>query len=359
MPKTRCSSASIGSPVPIPRIMRPPLTSSTSAASIAAGRSVALVTRVPTSMRLVPAATAVSVAYASSDGRSGDAPGGKRWSNAKTPSNPRSSARRAKASTRRASPENSGRTSRTCTADQHGPELREREGGRHHGPGVVAELGRDDRHAGAMFGGIDRVEVGGARGVEQEVARDDRTAADDDDLRVQDVHEAGDPLAEPSSGLREDPPRGLVARPRRARDELAGHVVGVAAGESTEDRVLVLASLLAAHPIDRPAGGDLLPAAAVAAAAERAAGLDDDVADLGGGPVRAAEQPAVGHDPAADPGAHRDEQQVPVPAPRAETELAVGGHARVVVHLAGKSERIAHPLGDREVAPGEVGGEAP
>src|SRR5215211_3290568 len=361
MPKTRCSSSSIGSPVPIPRIMRPPPTSSTAAASFAsipAVRSVALVTRVPTAMRLVAAATAASDAYASSDGRSGAAPGGNRWSNAKTPSNPRSSARRANASTRPASPENIGRTSPTFTSDHHAPELLEREGGRAHGPGVVAELGRDDRHTGAMFGSLHRVEVGGARGVEQEVARDDRATTDDDDLRVQDVHEAGDPLAEPTSGLHEDPPRGLVALPRRLRDELAGHLVGVTAGETTQDRALVFASLLTAHPIDRPAGGDLLPAAAVPAAAERATGLDDDVADLGGETVRAAEQPAVRHDPATDPRAHRDEQQMPVPATRAEPELTVRGHARVVVHLAGKTECVAHPFGDREVAPGEVGGEA-
>src|SRR6185436_984243 len=361
MPKTRCSSSSIGSPVPIPRIMRPPLTSSTAAASFAsipALRSVALVTKVPTAMRVVPAATALSVAYASSDCRSGEAPGGNRWSNAKTPSNPRSSARRAKASTRAASPENIGRTSPTFTSDHHAPELLEREGCRPHGSGVVAELGRDDRNAGAMLGSLDRVQVGGARGVEQEVAGDDRAAADDDDLGVKDVHEAGDPLTEPSSDLREDPPRRRVTLPRRLRDELAGHLAGVAAGETTQVRVLVLASFLPAHPIDRPPGGDLLPAAAVAAAAKRAVGLDDDVADLGGEAVRAPEQPAVRHDPTADPGAHRDEQQMPVPATGAEPILAVGGHARVVVYLAGKTERVAHPLGDREVAPGEVWGEA-
>ena len=95
------------------------------------------------------------------------------------------------------------------------------------------------------------------------------------------------------------------------------------------------ASFLAALPIDRAAGGDLLPAATVAAAAERASGLDDDVTDLGGEAVRAPEQPAVGDDPAADPGAHGDQEQMPVPATRAEAELPVGGHARVVVDLAG------------------------
>src|SRR5215211_1749059 len=181
MPKTRCSSSSIGSPVPIPRIMRPPPTSSTAAASFAsipAVRSVALVTRVPTAMRLVAAATAASDAYASSDGRSGAAPGGNRWSNAKTPSNPPSSARPANASTRPASPENIGRTSPTFTSDHHAPELLQREGG-----------------------GLDGVEIRGARGIEQEIARDDRTTADDDDPRVKDVHQAGDPLTQPSSDL--------------------------------------------------------------------------------------------------------------------------------------------------------------
>ena len=61
--------------------MRPPLTSSTEAAifaSIPGLRSVARVTRVPTATRLVCAATAVSDANASSEGRSAGAPGGKR-----------------------------------------------------------------------------------------------------------------------------------------------------------------------------------------------------------------------------------------------------------------------------------------
>ena len=60
-----------------------------------------------------------------------------------------------------------------------------------------------------------------------------------------------------------------------------------------------------------------------------------------GEPVRAAEQPAVGHDPAADPGPDGDEQHVVVPASGAETELAVRGHARVVVDLARQPERLA------------------
>jgi hypothetical protein len=38
---------------------------------------------------------------------------------------------------------------------------------------------------------------------------------------------------------------------RRSGDELAGHLIGVAAREAPQDRMLVLASLLAAHPIDR------------------------------------------------------------------------------------------------------------
>ncbi len=46
----------------------------------------ALVTRVPTVTRSVAAATADSDAKASSDGRSLAAPGGKKWSKAKTPS---------------------------------------------------------------------------------------------------------------------------------------------------------------------------------------------------------------------------------------------------------------------------------
>ncbi|GBC86643.1 hypothetical protein HRbin12_00641 [bacterium HR12] len=79
----------MGSPVPMPRTNRPSLASWRCAASFArrpAGRSEARVTRVPIRTRSVEAATAASVAKASSEGRSGEAPGGKKWSKAKTPS---------------------------------------------------------------------------------------------------------------------------------------------------------------------------------------------------------------------------------------------------------------------------------
>src|SRR6266540_1744994 len=88
MPKARCSGSSMGSPVPIPRIMRPPVSSSIPAAILAirpAGRSWARATRVPTRTRSVTAPTAASVVKPSSEGRSGAAPGGKKWSNANRP----------------------------------------------------------------------------------------------------------------------------------------------------------------------------------------------------------------------------------------------------------------------------------
>ena len=60
----------------------------------------------------------------------------------------------------------------------------------------------------------------------------------------------------------------------------------------------------------RGAAGVLLEAAAVAAAAEDAVGHDAHVADLGADAERAAVELAVEHEPAADAGADRDQQQV-------------------------------------------------
>jgi hypothetical protein len=70
----------------------------------------------------------------------------------------------------------------------------------------------------------------------------------------------------------------------------------------------MLARGLAAQPVDRTARRHLLPAPEVAAPALGASRLDDDMADLGGEPVSAAEQLAVGDDAAADAGPDGDEQ---------------------------------------------------
>ena len=65
--------------------------------------------------------------------------------------------------------------------------------------------------------------------------------------------------------------------------------------------MLLLPGFLPALPVDRATRGDLLPAAPVPAAAEGAPRLDDDVADLGGEAVGAAEKPSVRDDAAPIP----------------------------------------------------------
>src|SRR3989304_4677798 len=106
----------------------------------------------------------------------------------------------------------------------------------------------------------------------------DRPAADDDDLRVQDVHEPGDALAEPAPRLLEDPQGDLVTLPGRL-----GHVARadllVAARRAPGGGPLSRAGPLAPHRVDRASGGALPPPPGVPAAAERPAGLDDDVSD--------------------------------------------------------------------------------
>ena len=333
----------------MPSTNRPPLMSSSAAACFArrpAERSEARVTSVPILTRVVTAAIAASVAYASSDGRSDGARGGKKWSNAKSPSNPSSSAWRANASTRSASLDDIGRTSpiRSRAHERTRPSSSSARVAAPTAPASLPSCAATIGTRGRCSGALDRVDERRARGFEQQVAGDDRPAADDDDLRVQDVHEPRDPLAR--AGARPRPARAIAASSPSCAASVTSRPVtfsGSPPASSTQARMLMLARGLAAHPVDRAARRHLLPAPEVAAPAQRAARLDDDVADLGREPVRAAEQPAVGDDPAADPGPDGDEQQVPVPASRAEAELAVGGHARVVVHLARQPERLAHP----------------
>jgi len=75
-------------------------------------------------------------------------------------------------------------------------------------------------------------------------------------------------------------------------------------------------------------------------------------------PLRAAEQLASDHDPAADPRSHGQQQHVGRTLPRPEPELAPRGHVRVVVHRGGEAGRFANPRGQGELAPGDVRGEA-
>ena len=113
----------------------------------------------------------------------------------------------------------------------------------------------------------------------------------------------------------------------------------------------------APRPRDRRAAGHLLPAAPVPTAATWPVGLHDDVADLRGEPMRAADQVAVDHEPTADPGAHPDEQQVANALTRAGLELAPRGRRVVVVCPRRDTECMGDVRRQRRVTPGQVGRE--
>src|SRR3990172_9572894 len=237
-PNASCSGRSIGSPVPIPRTNRPPLMSSRETAILArspAGRSAARVTSVPSVRCGYRAAIDDSVAKASSDGRSGGAPGGKKWSKANTPSKPSSSALLATVLTFTGSPENSGRTI----------------------PIFIAPRDRARR--------------------------------------------------------RRSPRRRCRARPRGAAPP-----GGALALRSPPPSRGGLARAAAPRP---PRRRRRRPPPPVTAPTQRAAGLHDYVPDLRREPVGSAGQAALGDDPAADPGAHRDYESVRPGASRTEPVL--------------------------------------
>jgi len=111
---------------------------------------------------------------------------------------------------------------------------------------------------------------------------------------------------------------------------------------------------------DRLLAGDLLQAAAGAAAAARAVRLHGDVADLAGEAPDPAEQLAADDDAAADPDLARHVDEVPQVAVASEPELAQGGQVGLVVghhRDAGHGQPVGQDLGHGHVDPAEVWGQ--
>src|SRR5262249_12849853 len=101
----------------------------------------------------------------------------------------------------------------------------------------------------------------------------------------------------------------------------------------------------------------------VAAAGDRlerraASPMQDDVADLAGVEIEARVQFAVDHDAAADPGADEDAKHVLGPGGCAAHEFAVGAHADVVLEMNRPAPTRRRHLGQLDVVPVQVGGEA-
>ena len=165
---------------------------------------------------------------------------------------------------------------------------------------------------------------------EQELARVGDAAADDDALGPQQDDRVRQRAADELARARECGDRGLVAGAGGVGGRLHGRLPG-----GRGDR------LGARHPVE---------AAAVAAAAQRAVGIDRRVPDL----ARVAEpevQAAADHHAAADAGAERDADEIRRSAPGAEAQLGERERAHVVDQRDRRAEPVAHRFGDRRARP--------
>ena len=186
--------------------------------------------------------------------------------------------------------------------------------------GAVAETGRRDPRLPTVRQAGVRAELllGGVEERRREPEGD--AAADDDEVEVEQV----------------------AQRRRRSPDEAPGalhDLVGRLGRRPTGDR------------LDRQARRLGLEAAAGAAAAPPAVGVDDDVADVAGVGRRAVEQLAVEHDAAADRRRHGDHAVVVVTLGRAHPALGQRQRLAVEVAVHPLGRQLAQPLAERELAP--------
>ena len=200
--------------------------------------------------------------------------------------------------------------------------------------GVVPELRRHDRDLGRRSRASTDVDERRAGGSEQDVARRRRR-------RRRPRRSPGSSTftspAIPSPRRRPTSAR-IAARARRRRrapprHELARHASGIAAGKPRERRVPArrVTARRPARAIADPLA-TCLPAAAVAAAAHGAVGLDDRCGrSPPANPWAPRIEPTAGDDPAADPGADPDvEHVVASPAPPRPDTPPRGGRAVVL-----------------------------
>ena len=134
-------------------------------------------------------------------------------------------------------------------------------------------------------------------------------SAQDDDLRVQDVHQAGQGGADRAPGPVDQGPAGRVARVSRGADRgrIDRDAVGRQAGQL---RCFAGADERRAVTGQGRAGGDALDMAGCALPIARAVELHGDMTDLARGRVWPVDQAPVDHDRAADAGRDGDVDRV-------------------------------------------------
>ena len=178
------------------------------------------------------------------------------------------------------------------------------------------------------------------------------------DLGVEDVHEAGERDAEVGADQREHLDRGLVAVVGQLGHERPGQLAALGQ-RPAEPGVRALARQPQRLARQRRARGQRLDAPVVGAVAlaGRAVLVDHHVAELAGRADRAAVQLAAEDQPAADPGADRQQHRL-VGAPRgARAVLGQRGQVGVVVDEHRQPEPLGHDRAERDVGERQIDGD--
>ena len=171
----------------------------------------------------------------------------------------------------------------------------------------------------------------GARRVDEQAPGLDDPAAEDETLGVDDAGQVGQTEADPPADLLDDAASRRVAGRGRGGDVLAAHALGVAARHA-HDLAEPAGQRSFAGPHAQPgARSEALPAAAAAARARWAVGVDDHVPDLAGEARGADLDPVVHDDAAADARAERDHHDVMEAAGGAEAMFGQHGEVGVVL----------------------------
>src|SRR5690606_15716073 len=171
---------------------------------------------------------------------------------------------------------------------------------------------------------------------EQRLVHGGQRAADDDGLRVEEVDQAGEDVADAASGLADHPDRERVPG-----GDQGGHRAAVGGRHAG----------LGEPGGQCAAAGDRLQAAGVAAAARDVVGAGHpDVPDVAGGALGPAVQPPAGDDAAADAGADLDEEQV-LRGGAAVPELAQRQGVDVVVDQDVEVVAVGEVAGDGVLVP--------
>jgi polyisoprenyl-teichoic acid--peptidoglycan teichoic acid transferase len=199
------------------------------------------------------------------------------------------------------------------------------------------ELGRGDAHV--CTGGRQRLPSHDLAGrTEEKLARCREPAADDDDLRMEDVDQTADASAEPTADLGQHVAGAFVALTSqmhkltrigaRPEDLARGGIGGVSGGERLEVSPAGARSLTPWPVVEHHHVTELCPAA---------------------------KRPPVEDDAAADAGPEREHDHVPAATPGADAPFGERGCVRVVLDPYGKTEPLAQPLAKPNVRERDVG----